>query len=431
MSILNSIINGTWAIDRTHAVAYLPFVQKMIEGGNPSALLPQQQVVSVSYLKTNSMGTTSSTQHGNRIAVMNIKGVVMKDDGLCSSGMESMDRQLKAILNDSSVGGVMFYIDSPGGEASYTLNFASTIANSSKPTLTYTNRLMASAGYWLGSASDEVYASSQNDEIGSIGTMVSFMDFSEKLKQMGVKSLDVFANGSEDKHDRYRQLMKGDEESIALLKTEWLDPINKTFHDSVKSNRSGIDEKSLTGKVYYAQQAIELGLIDGIKSYEDCILRLEEMISSKNSNPLQTKTNTTMEEQIQSVANFLGYESLASVDGQISLSNEDMARIGARLDTAQAEPSANNSEPTEVDPEMKALKDQLTAIAEQNATIITNQTALDSRVAKVEGVAPASTATNTQVPTSTAAASDEEIKIDPWDDPNDPINQATKQRIGG
>lgn len=427
MSILNSIITEAWAIDRLSAAAYLPFITKLIEGGDPSALLPQQQEVSVSYMKTESFGPQNSTQEGKRIAIMNIKGVMMKDDALCSSGMESMDNRLKAILNDSSVGGVLFYVDTPGGEASYTLNFANTIASATKPTLTYTNRLMASAGYWIGSSSDEVYASSVNDQIGSIGTMVSFRDFSGALEKMGVKTLDVYADGSEEKNDRYKLLQKGDDESLAILRKEWLNPINKTFLSSVQDNRPNIQESALKGKVYYAEDAQKLGLIDGIKSFEECVTRLEEMISEKYEKE-QTQKINTMTKPIQKVATFLGYQELAAKDGHISLSVEDVARIGAQL---EAIPSTDSEEedPKSEDTLSAELTQKMDAILAQTTALQASVQTLETRVETVEGKKPATKPSTTPVATETETDPSALDNVDPWNDPNDPINQQIERDL--
>ena len=428
MSLLNNILNDPWAIDRMSAMAYTPFVQKLIEGENASIHLPQQQEVSVSYMKTESFGPSNSTQHGKRIAIMNIKGVMMKDDGMCSAGMESMDNRLRSILADSSVGGVLFYIDSPGGEASYTLNFAKTIAEADKPTLTYTNRLMASAGYWLGSSADEVYASSENDQIGSIGTMVSFQDFRGVFDKMGIKTIDLYADGSEEKNDRLKLFQEGTPEALATLRKEWLNPINKTFHDSVKKNRKDISAEAMKGKVYYAKQAIDLGLIDGIKSMEECIIRLEEMISEQNNPELTPQINSSMNKNIQAVANFLGYEELASKDGHISLSNEDMAKIGEKLEAKPAESSAENS--TEEDnPQLEAINKQLQEEVAKNVELNASLTAFEARVEALETNKPAAASASATVPASTETDPNAQASVDPWDDPNDPINQATQQRL--
>jgi ClpP class serine protease len=71
-----------------------------------------------------------------------------------------------------------------------------------------------------------------------------------------------------------------------MLIAETLDPLNNEFLATVKSNREGklnlAKENVLTGKTYVSKQAIEYGLIDGIRAMEDII----------NQTRVQTKINT-------------------------------------------------------------------------------------------------------------------------------------------
>lgn len=432
MSILNSIINEVWAIDPKYATAYLPFVSSLIEGKNPKSLLPQEQEVKVSYLESSAVisaqsGSSSQTSR-KRIAIFTIKGVLTKDDGLCSAGMESMDTMLKQVLRDPEVGGILLNIDSPGGEASYTPVFANTIKNSSKPIITYTNRLMASAAYWLGSNSKEIYASHANDTIGSIGTMITLADFRKKMEKEGIDVVDIYATESTEKNGLYRAFLDGDHKRI---QTEMLDPVNASFLESVKSNRTITDSKAFKGKTFYANKAVSIGMIDGIKSYEECISRLEELISSSETTQNTPKTNSKMDKQIQSVADFLGHTGLESNDGHISLSDEDMAKIGAKLESVKAaESSAKNSEkdkPNTEDPALKAISEKLDKIQSSTSKLEDNLSTMEGRLDTLEDKKPAGKPASTTVPDKTETDDGAAPDVESWNDPNSPLNKQIEE----
>lgn len=429
MSILNSIINEAWAIDPKYASAYLPFVQSLIEGKNPDKLLPQNQEVKISYIETSEVMSasgerSSSVSSGKRIAVFTVKGVLTKDDGFCSAGMESMDIMLKQVLNDPEVGGVLLNMDTPGGEASYTPIFARTINQASKPIITYTNRLLASAGYWIASNSREIYASHDNDTIGSIGTMVTLVDFRKKMEMDGINMVDIYATESEEKNHLYKAFLKGD---IDTIRKEMLDPVNESFLNTVRSNRDITDSKAFKGKTFLGKQAIKIGMIDGIKSFEECIARLEELISSSDKPQNTPKTNSNMKKEIQTVATFLGYEKLESKDGHISLSEEDFAKIGAKLESIEtAESSAENSDkdkPGTENSAFEAISKQLDTIQSSTSKLEENLTKMEGRIDTLEDKKPAAKRSGAEAPDDTETDDEAKGNVDAWADPANPLNK--------
>lgn len=434
MSLLNSITSGAWAIAPQFAVGYLPFVANLLEGNDPSKLLPSKQEVELSYKNSAKIKTQSGSsvdRKGQRLAIMTIKGVLMKDDGMCSAGMLSMDRMLKNIINDPSVGGILLDIDSPGGEASYTPVFGETIKNSPKPILTYTSRRMASAAFWIGSSAQEIYASHKNDEVGSIGTMITLADMRKRLEKDGINLVDIYATESSEKNGLYKAFLDGDYKKI---QKEMLDPINKEFINTVKSNRDISDVDAFKGKIFRAEEAVQNGMIDGVKSFEECLIRLQELVDDNaQSQETTPKTNTTMKEHIQTVANFLGHPSLESKDGHISLSEEDVAKLGEKLAALEnADPSAKNSEEHE-DPEPSAAEQKIISMMEEiqsSTTKLSEDVAsLSSRVDGIEDKTPGAKPSSTTVDDKTETDPENTEKKDPWDDPNDPINKATEERI--
>src|SRR5665811_396008 len=113
----------------------------------------------------------------NSVAVISLDGALMKADQYCgASGMASIGETIKQADNHHNIKGIVLHVDSPGGTVDGTEALSSIIKNTSKPILTFVDGLMASAALWIGSSSDETMASTDTDEIGSVGVLMSFMD---------------------------------------------------------------------------------------------------------------------------------------------------------------------------------------------------------------------------------------------------------------
>lgn len=202
---------------------------------------------------------------GASVAVIPVMGPLMKNDFCGWFGTATLQNMVRLAENTPSVKVIAPWVDSPGGTVDGTESFANTIRSSKKHTMTISDGYMCSAAYWIGSSSKEVVSANKTDIIGSIGTMMSWRDWTESDKQRGVVNREYYASDSTDKNRMFREANAGD--GRALIQ-EMLDPMNDVFTGSVKANRKGkIDlakENVLTGKTYLAGAAKEAGLVDQI-----------------------------------------------------------------------------------------------------------------------------------------------------------------------
>ena len=100
--------------------------------------------------------------------------------GVIGKGLTPLDKMTGAIdINDISdyideyfddieVETIIFHIDSPGRVVGGVEELARKISNLKKPTIAYTDGMMCSAAYWLGSSADRVIAS-PSPTVGPIG----------------------------------------------------------------------------------------------------------------------------------------------------------------------------------------------------------------------------------------------------------------------
>jgi ClpP class serine protease len=425
MNIYKAILSDVWAISPEHASTYLPLVSAVLSGHHPT-VQERPQVLSYADVQM-AAPSASATVQQKKIAVVNMRGPLTKEDGLCSYGMESMNNMLQHIKNDASVGAVLLEMDTPGGQASYLPVFQNTLKNLGKPVVAYFNSLCASAGYAIASQCTEIYASCSTDQVGSIGTMMSFYDFRERFEKEGVKLHELYATESTEKNLRWRKALEGD---YAPLTKELLDPFNKNFQNSVKAMRTITDEKAYQGKTYMASEAVSIGMIDGLKSKEECYQRLVELMetaaASSAPNMQTSNTYTAMSKHLQTVAAFLGYTGIEAKDNHVSMSVEDMEKIGEAL--ARVPQSTANDTPS-FDP--TAMEERLTAISNSLDTLTASVqsqgeslSGLTGRVSNLEGQ-PAAPASATPAPSN----EDDAPVVPAWADPNNPINKKISEDL--
>ncbi|MEK7772733.1 MAG: signal peptide peptidase SppA [Deltaproteobacteria bacterium] len=212
------------------------------------------------------------------VAVIPVDGVIAKRMNLFSqiSGGVSTDllaRDFKAALVDPSVKAIVLAIDSPGGTVDGTVDIARLVYESRgvKPIVAYTDGLMASAAYWIGSATDKVYIGNDATLVGSIGVVATHTDMSKAQEMQGVKTTEVYAGKYKRIVSQYAPLSEAGQ---AYLQDR-VDYLYSVFVSAVADNRGMPVEKVLKGmadgKVFSGRQAVEAGLVDGVSTLDALI----------------------------------------------------------------------------------------------------------------------------------------------------------------
>lgn len=232
--------------------------------------------------------------NGQHVAIIPIAGTMMKAVGSLQNGTSTVlaRRALRKAANDPEVSGIILAIDSPGGTVSGTGDLATEVrdAQKSKPLWAFIEDLGASAAYWVASQAERVIANTQTAMVGSIGTLAIVYDLSGAAEQAGVKAL-VFGTGplkgagapgsvvTEEQQDYFRNLVED---------------AQKSFDAAVRKGRS-FDVKQLdavrSGGVFGASEALRLGLIDGIQSFDRTVNELAAE-SRKRSKAAMTRATS-------------------------------------------------------------------------------------------------------------------------------------------
>lgn len=266
----NFLMNQPLAIDKDYLLSLLP---NIILGYKNNSFLSVEQTEE-NYLSALTGQFTQSRQTGADTfpVVLNISGPIVKHTDWNYIGTQTYLKILKNLENDPSVSGVILNIDSGGGMVSGTAELADFIHSMETPTIAYTNGLMCSAAQHIGAACDYKMASPYADAVGSIGTMLSFQDFSAMFEKFGAKIHEVYAPQSTEKNFEFRELLAGNkqpyEERLRVLNEDFIKNIKKFYGEKLTD-----DGHVFKGKTYNAQEALAIGLLDEVGTLEDALAK--------------------------------------------------------------------------------------------------------------------------------------------------------------
>lgn len=299
--LLTKILSSPWLISHDRAPAYASLLMSLLKGEtitgyehdeerdnddeekeDKSALRGKNRsyVTSKSVINSRYALSDSKIPEGS-IAVIPIRSEIMKYDEYCGPrGSMSILQDLQAADANPKIKSILLIVDSPGGQVSFTDILADAIKNSKTPIIAYVEGMAASAAYWIVSGAKKIIASSDLDRIGCIGTMLFFADLQSYYESLGVVFHKFYATLSTDKNKDIEKVLLGDKdhpEYYEDYKKSVLDPINNKFLASVQANRPKLDKTTLTGKTYFAPEAITLGLIDEIGTMEYALEIADQM----------------------------------------------------------------------------------------------------------------------------------------------------------
>ena len=213
----------------------------------------------------------------NSVAIIPVRGALAKDYGWTGwysgahSGYLGIREQVETALADGSVKAILLNVDSPGGTVDgckELTDFFST-AGKEKPIYTYANSLMASAAYWS-CCVGKVVAAPPTAQVGSIGVRTLHADWSEYYKKLGITITDITAGEYKVEPGEHKPLSK---KGLAYVK-ERVEQMRTLFAEDVAKHRNLSVQAvyDTEAKIYLAQDALDLGLIDRIEENIDTFL---------------------------------------------------------------------------------------------------------------------------------------------------------------
>ncbi len=184
------------------------------------------------------------------------------------------------MMSNSNNKGLLLYVNTPGGGVYESdelyLKLKEYKETTGRPVWTYMGATACSGGYYISMASDRICAN-RNCTTGSIGVIMSLINTKGLYDKLGIQEIDIASgpnkamgsSGSELTEEQ-RQILQS---SVNEAYEQFLGIISEGRNMDVETLRPIAD-----GRIYTAKQAMDLGLIDQIDTYENLKAEMQESI---------------------------------------------------------------------------------------------------------------------------------------------------------
>lgn len=204
------------------------------------------------------------------IAVIPVYGTLVQKLGTLRpySGMTGYDgirRVFLTAVNDPEVKGICLDIDSPGGEVAGCFDLVDLIyaERGKKPIHAILSENAFSAAYAIASAADKIYVP-RTGGVGSVGVIVIHCDWSQRIKDDGLKVSIITYGNRKAESNPYVALS---DEAQAAIQHD-VDEMGRLFVSTVSRNR-GLSKtviRNTQAACYLAAEGVQMGLADVVAS---------------------------------------------------------------------------------------------------------------------------------------------------------------------
>ena len=221
------------------------------------------------------------------VGVVNVEGTIQDSSGSSSifSSEQSYNHKntldyIENMKNATNNKGILLYVNSPGGGVYESdelyLKLKEYKEETGRPVWTYMSTEACSGGYYISMASDKIYAN-RNTWTGSIGVIMSLTNYKELYDKIGIKETHITSGpnkaigaGGIDMTDEQKQILQG---LVDEAYEQFAGIVADGRHMDIETVKPIAD-----GRIYSAKQALDLGLIDEIDSYENMVSDMENLV---------------------------------------------------------------------------------------------------------------------------------------------------------
>jgi protease-4 len=206
---------------------------------------------------------------GEAVAVVDLQGELTYD-------LQKIE-EIERYRDDDHIKALVLRIDSPGGgvAASQAIYHAVRKVREQKPVVACMGEVAASGGYYVACAADSIVAY-EGTVTGSIGVLAAYLRTEELFHKIGLDVTVIKAGEYKDVGSPYRRMTEKEKTYVGAL----LDRVYDQFIVAVSEGRGLPVERVrelAEGQLYTGDQAVEVGLVDRIGTYEDALLLAARM----------------------------------------------------------------------------------------------------------------------------------------------------------
>jgi len=215
----------------------------------------------------------------SKVLILDVEGIIdnINDEGffgLHESTVFRVKEELERAKKDDAIEAVVLRINSPGG----TVTASDILYREIKRFKEDTDKVVVAAlmdtatsgAYYTAMAADQIVAH-PTTITGSVGVVLCLINIEGLFKKIGVRADTIKSGGMKDMGSPFKPLSPQEakvfEDTIAKLQARFVSVVKEGRPDLEDANV----EKIGTGRIFVAEEALELGMIDKIGDLSDAI----------------------------------------------------------------------------------------------------------------------------------------------------------------
>ncbi|GAB2540640.1 signal peptide peptidase SppA [Gracilibacillus alcaliphilus] len=266
-----------------------------------------------------------------KIAVLHVDGVIQDTGsaGFLNAGgynHQAFLEMLDQAGEDSSVGGVILRVNTPGGGVVESAEIHDKIVEIKemydKPVYVSMGNTAASGGYYISAPVDKIVAHNAT-LTGSIGVIMESYNFSELADQLGIDVNTIKSGEHKDIMSMYREMSDEERDLLQAM----IDDMYNDFVQVIVDGRDMPEDRVRElgdGRVYTGSQAQAEGLVDELGSFDDTVAMMKEEQNLANASLIEYSQSGYYDQLLGGVAQSL-FSSETNIFGLKELLQENNA----------------------------------------------------------------------------------------------------------
>ncbi len=205
----------------------------------------------------------------NIIAVISFEGEIKEKDFDKNISYKNVEEKVNKLQDIENLKGVILKINSPGGSALESEKIYQKLKTITVPVYVSMSDVCASGGYYIAMAAEKIIAN-PSTITGSIGVVMMYPEIEDLVNKLGIKQETVTNNDKFGMLDIFSPLNEDlRKQIIAQMENTYFE-----FKSHVIEARKISDEeleKIAQGRIWLGNKAKEIGLVDEIGGFIDCL----------------------------------------------------------------------------------------------------------------------------------------------------------------
>jgi len=221
----------------------------------------------------------NNTPLKDSFSVIKIEGTIAGERAFGEAGYDHQGtiNYISSLIGNPYDKGILLYMNTPGGTVYHSdelyLALLDYKTNTGRPVYVYMAETCASGGYYISMAADRICAN-RITVTGSIGVFSTLLDTSELFDKLGVRTILVDTGEHKGVGTMGIEITPAQAAVMQSMIDEYYDLFVELI--TVGRNMDNTTVRGLAdGRIYTARQALDLGLIDEICTWEKALLDFE------------------------------------------------------------------------------------------------------------------------------------------------------------